>query len=137
MPKRPNSCISYRVSCIYEAIRSLFVLGWPSNRPTAFLPSPLSLDDDDRRRRRRRRVFRGERRDWVRSGTERSFSLPENYSKMSLAETLRARLDLHTGVRIAALLHRVRPHVTFPLSALSRTRRYAVHTHTHTHVYIE
>lgn len=24
MPKRPNSCISYRVSCIYEAIRCLY-----------------------------------------------------------------------------------------------------------------
>lgn len=115
--------------CLYSGGR---VIG-----PRRFSPPPSLDDDDDDRRRRRRRVFRGERRDWVRSGTERSFSLPENYSKMSLAETLRARLDLHTGVRIAALLHRVRPHVTFPLSALSRTRRYAVHTHTHTHVYIE
>lgn len=39
MPKRPNSCISYRVLCIYEAPRS-FVLGWSRNRPTAFFRRP-------------------------------------------------------------------------------------------------
>lgn len=52
MPKRPNSCISYRVSCIYEAIRCLYsggrVIGprhFSPLRPFDSSPS-LSLSND-------------------------------------------------------------------------------------------
>lgn len=94
MPKRPNSCISYRVSCIYEAIRCLYsggrvigprhfcVLAFSSSSllsMTIVRPPPASNDEQPSFSATRR--GRGGEKDWARSGEKRVFSPFECSSK--------------------------------------------------------
>lgn len=164
MPKRPNSCISYRVSCIYEAIRCLYsggrVIGprhFSPLRPFDSSPS-LSLSNDPPSFSTTRRGGLGQ------VAHEKKTALPSNilvrgitilpreiqawkssdyesfdFQPKSFAETRASSTqpDLHTRVRIAArylLLQGVRAHVTFPLSVLSR--RYTLYTYINIHTYI-